>query len=168
MLKLALENHRMFAVTPPNPVTSPKMEPYRIAGVGLVRACVDKPDGTSNLVLEGIARVRIKRFVQEKPYFIAEIEPLATTNTQSADTQALAAQLLELVARMHQTGEIQAKGLMDFLTQIKDHDALADIVSYSFVEDPVTKQNLLETLDLRLRLKRLVSALNDQGTKSKS
>ena len=49
MLQLALDGHRMFAlcraVSPcENPV------PVRFGGVGLIRACVQNDDGTSNLI----------------------------------------------------------------------------------------------------------------------
>jgi ATP-dependent Lon protease len=64
---------------------------------------------------------------------------------------------------MHQSGEIQAKGLMQFLTDIKDHETLADIISYSFIEDSLNKQLLLETLSLRERLHRLVKILLAQS-----
>src|SRR5215469_6781508 len=45
-----------------------------VAGVGLIRACVGNENGTSNLVLQGLARVRILDWIQEEPFRIAEIE----------------------------------------------------------------------------------------------
>ena len=38
----------------------------RIAGIGLIRACVDKPDGSSNLILQGVSRVRFTDFVLQR------------------------------------------------------------------------------------------------------
>jgi ATP-dependent Lon protease len=124
---------------------------------------VDQADGTSNLVLEGFCRIRVKRFIQEAPYCIAEIEPLITENPEPIESDALAIKLLEIVGRMHKSGEIQAKGLMQFLSDIKDHETLADIISYSFIEDAAAKQDLLETLNLRERLRKLVIALLAQS-----
>jgi ATP-dependent Lon protease len=153
----------MFAVAPPDPQSGAKGSPYKVAGIGLIRACVDQPDGTSNLVLEGFSRIRVKRFIQDEPFYIGEIEPLVTDNSEPLESDALALKLLEIMGKMHQSGEIQAKGLMQFLTDIKDHETLADIISYSFIEDSLNKQLLLETLSLRERLHRLVKILLAQS-----
>ena len=40
MLKESLENQRMFAVALPNTSSNPSSVPHRIAGVGLIRACM--------------------------------------------------------------------------------------------------------------------------------
>jgi CubicO group peptidase (beta-lactamase class C family) len=54
----------------------------RIAGVGLIRACVDRGDGTSNLILQGLERVRFTGFEQETPFPIATIDPLESMGTR--------------------------------------------------------------------------------------
>src|SRR2546426_389825 len=81
MLAACLEGDRMFAVAllrkgwerqGRNPAS------YPVATVGLITNCVAKPDGTSNLVLEGIQRVRICRYVRRRPYPVADIKPLSS------------------------------------------------------------------------------------------
>ena len=42
-----------------------------VAGVGLIRACVGNENGTSNLVLQGLARVRLVDWTQEKSFRVA-------------------------------------------------------------------------------------------------
>jgi len=50
---------------------------FHVAGVGLIRALASvKTDGTSNLILQGLERVRFTGFEQEAPFPIATIEPL--------------------------------------------------------------------------------------------
>ena len=41
--------------------------PCSIASVGVVRACKQNPDGTSNLILQGLARIEFERIVCEEP-----------------------------------------------------------------------------------------------------
>jgi Lon protease-like protein len=169
MLKQCLENQRMFAVALPHTSTSTtsspkqKFEPNRIAGVGLIRACVDKPDGSSNLILQGVSRVRFTDFVQEKPFFIGRIQVLDTEESDALEVEALSVKVLEIIGNMHDSGQIQAEGILNFLRKIEDHDALADIVTYSFIEDLPSKQKILETLNLRDRLKKVIIALRKQS-----
>jgi len=163
MLKECLESQRMFAVALPHTTTSTKLVPNRIAGVGLIRACVDKPDGSSNLILQGVSRVRFTDFVQEKPFYIGKIEVLDTEESDGLEVEALSVKVLEMIGTMHDTGQIQAEGILKFLREIQDYDALADIVTYSFIEDLPSKQLILETLNLRDRLKKVIIALRKQS-----
>jgi Lon protease-like protein len=167
MLKESLESQRMFAVALPNDSTTPSLVPHRVAGVGLIRACVDKPDGSSNLILQGVSRVRFTDFVQEKPFYVGRIEILETEESDALEVEALSVKVLEMIGTMHDKGEIQAEGIMKFLGEIRDYDALADIVTYSFIEDIESKQKILETLNLRQRLQKVITALRRQGTDPK-
>jgi len=166
MLRQSLESQRMFAVALPNDSTAANsaLVPHRVAGVGLIRACVDKPDGSSNLILQGVSRVRFTDFVQEKPYYVARIEVLSTEESDALEVEALSVKVLEMIGTMHDAGEIQAEGIMKFLNEIRDYDALADIVTYSFIEDVASKQKILETLNLRQRLQKVIVALRRQSS----
>ncbi len=165
MLRDCLENQRMFAIALPQEGSkATAMEPHRVGGVGLIRACVDKPDGSSNLILQGVSRVRFTDFVQEKPYYVGRIEILSTEESHALEVEALSAKVLEMIETMHDAGDIQAEGILKYLTEIRDHDALADIVTYSFVEDVVSKQEILETLNLRQRLQKVITALREQSS----
>jgi len=164
MLKECLESQRMFAVALPHTTTSTKLVPNRIAGVGLIRACVDKPDGSSNLILQGVSRVRFTDFVQEKPFYVGRIEVLNTEESDALEVEALSVKVLEMIGTMHNAGQIQAEGILKFLRDITDYDALADIVTYSFIDNLLSKQDILETLNLRQRLQKVIVALRRQST----
>ncbi len=164
LLKESLDNQRMFAVALSNESSSLALVPRRIAGVGLIRACVDKPDGTSNLILQGVSRVRFTDFVQEKPYYVGRIEVLSTEESDELEVEALSTKVLEMIGTMHDAGDIQAEGILKFLNEIRDGDALADIVTYSFIDDVVRKQDILETLNLRQRLQKVIVALRKQSS----
>ena len=164
LLKQSLESQRMFAVALQRPSSKPSLGPNRIAGVGLIRACVDKPDGSSNLILQGVSRVRFTDFVQEKPFYIGRIEVLDTEESDALEVEALSVKVVELIGTMHDAGQIQAEGILKFLREIEDYDALADIVTYSFIEDLLSKQDILETLNLRQRLQKVIVALRRQSS----
>jgi Lon protease-like protein len=53
MLQDALESHRMVAIAMQKPNTS-RESPAQVAGLGLIRAAVKNPDGTSHLILQGL------------------------------------------------------------------------------------------------------------------
>jgi ATP-dependent Lon protease len=71
-----------------------------------------------------------------------------------------------MIGTMHDAGDIQADGILKFLNEITDYDALADIVTYSFIEDVIRKQDILETLNLRQRLQTVIVSLRRQSSSS--
>src|SRR5690242_10614936 len=77
MLSDVLDSHRMFSVALQKP--GRRATPSPVAGLGLVRASVGNRDGTSHLVLQGIARVRLAEPVRYKPYRVQKMKPLETT-----------------------------------------------------------------------------------------
>jgi len=93
MLKHALGHHRMFCVALLKPYCTDWRSPadfFHTAGVGLIRACVERGDGTSNLILQGLGRVRLIEFEQRVPFPIATIERLESESDSSVETDALA------------------------------------------------------------------------------
>ncbi len=69
MLQHALQHHRMFCVTlikPSCPAWHAPEDFFHLATVGLIRACVGRGDGTSNLILQGLQRVRFASFRRQR------------------------------------------------------------------------------------------------------
>src|SRR6266536_3742468 len=69
MLGHALQQHRVFCVTLIKPSCPDWHSPedfFHFATAGLIRACVERSDGTSNLILQGLQHVCFTSFEQEK------------------------------------------------------------------------------------------------------
>src|SRR6184192_1908729 len=92
MLRHALSEQRMFCVAlikPQRTQWKSTDDFFHIAGVGLIRACVGRGDGTSNLILQGLRRVRFAGFEQSAPFPIARIEAVGSEATTTVETEAL-------------------------------------------------------------------------------
>src|SRR3954467_13058054 len=108
MLEDALREHRMFCVTLIKPICPDwraREDFFHLATAGLIRACVERSDGTSNLVLQGLQRVRFTGFRQETPFPIAEIEPLASTPANPpVEAEALGSRVLDFYEKFKGDG----------------------------------------------------------------
>lgn len=162
MLAHALAGARMFCVAMMRPGASEARRDsdfFPVAGVGLVRACVGKGDGTANLILQGLARVRLTGYRQTKPFRIADIEKIESEDSDSITAEALGAKVLELCQRFKEAGA-QLPGQLDtFLSHLTDPGMLADLVAHTFVADPFERQQLLEEADVAARLRLLIRSL---------
>lgn len=155
MLAKALEGSRMFAVA----LEQPDQPTARVGGLGLIRSCVTQPDGTSNLVLQGLARVRLDHLLQIRPYVIATPEPMeepqAPPPSDTVVCDALVAKILEHVEKIEIPEQAGLGEMRKFLRHLEDRHAFVDLVAGCFLRDPGHRQKILETACLKERLRLL-------------
>ena len=163
MLADCLKGERMFAVAllrrgwekeGRNPT------PHPIASVGVIRTCVARPDGSANVILEGVARVRITDYVKQRPYRVALIEPLAgTEDAVGGKREPLLRAVTQLAKARARMGAELPKAVLSALRSVKNADYLSDLVSYTLLDDYYDKQAMLETVDTDERLEKLLALL---------
>lgn len=165
MLEHALREHRMFSVA----LVKPQRAQWKstddfshVAGLGLIRACVGRGDGTSNLILQGLRRVRFIDFEQSFPFPIARIEPLESESTISVETEALGAKVIELYSKLKSAGRQLPEKVDQYLEHLSDMEMLADLMAATFINDPLRRQQLLEELCLNRRLRLLIQYLREE------
>lgn len=163
MLAHALADSRMFCVAMVRPGVEEARGPedfFQVAGCGLIRACVGKEDGTSNLILQGLARVRFTGYTQEKPFRIAAIEPVESQESQSIEAEALASKVAEVCQAAQEASEQENPDQLNtFLAHLTDPDMLADLVAHKFISHPFQRQKLLEEVNVPARLRLLIRYL---------
>lgn len=165
MLEYALRHERMFCVALIRPESGQwqnEEDFFAIASVGLIRACVGRNDGTSNLILQGLRRVRLDRFVQVHPFPIAHLEPLVEKQEVTIETEALGAKVLELYGRFKKVGRQLPANVDRYLSEMSDLTMLADLMAATFIVDPLRRQEVLEALDLNTRLRLVIQYLGEE------
>lgn len=186
MLADMLRRDRMFSVAMQKPGRS-RETPCAVAGLGLIRVSVGHGDGTSHLILQGLARVELVGTVQTKPYRVAQIRPLVKTTPDSVAIDALLAKVHELVEERLQHGpfpfpfstfqqsggamgkksggsppSFTPKEILDYLESLPDADQVADLVSCALLPGAVERQTILETVQVDQRLRHLIHFLMEE------
>lgn len=168
MLADALHSHRLFAVAMQRS-GSHRESPAPVAGLGLVRVAVRHKDGTSNLILQGLARVELEAAVRYKPYRIQRIRPLETPPCDNVRVDALVAKMRELLeerielALPFSSGAVPSaaapKEILTYLDAVSDPEQATDLVSCAVLSGARERQAILETVDVEERLRRLINFL---------
>ena len=168
MLADALHSNRMFAVAMQKPGNTREI-PAPVAGLGLIRVSVRHRDGTSHLILQGVARVELEQTVRYKPYRIQRIRSLQTPPCDSVAADALLAKVRELLEERIKLGlpfpslptvaQPSAKEILNYLDTIADPEQAADLVSCAVLPEAAERQTLLEIADVETRLRRLIQFL---------
>jgi Lon protease-like protein len=165
MLAHALEQDRMFCVAMMKPgITEADSvdDFHQVAGIGLVRACVGREDGTSHLVLQGLARVRFEKLVQQKPFRIAEIRELQTAPSDASEIDALCAAVRAACLEIPVADPDLQEKLQQQIASISHAGVLADLAAHAFLQDPGQRQAALEELDLAARLRAVLRSLREE------
>lgn len=167
MLTEVLASNRIFAVARLDPAEAAlpgANEPaHTIATVGVIRACQEAEDHTSNLLLQGICRVALRKIVHEQPYRLVQIQPLlSTAGGNHTQLEIMRLEVMRLLQLRRRLGTPAPKGMTQFLESIEDFDTFADVAAFNLCEDAAFKQRLLEELDTRRRLQLFAEQLRGE------
>ncbi len=147
MLEEALEGDCFFAVArllgaevgPPADFVAP------VGTIGLVRASREQDDGTSQLLIHGVMRVRFTEWHNGHDYPYASIEPVISIFTPENQAQAAMKTLrgaVEDAVRLL-PDEVQA-GVLALLDRADEPGLMTDIVCQQFIHEADLRQRLLE------------------------
>ena len=179
MLGDVLASHRMFAVAMQRPDRS-RETPCPVAGLGLVRAAVTQPDGTTNLVLQGVARVELGTAIRYRPYRLHPVRQPPSACANPTTMAPLTTHLRGLVSRRLEQGIALPPPILKKLEQIAaDHIAapsppaeappkelghgfIADLISCTLLSSATRRQALLEIWDVEARFRQLISFLMEE------
>jgi Lon protease-like protein len=160
MLEEALGSGRMLAMAMPRDEEENEVE--GVAGAGILRACIRNEDGTSNLILQGVGRVRFTGWDQLSPFRIGRIETIESSAGDEERLAPLVTRLHALCARFKEQ-EIELPAQFEsYLNQITNIGVITDLVASTLVADPAVRQQLLEELDVEKRLEKLLAGLRAQ------
>lgn len=159
-----LDKDRLLALPQLKPGYEPAYyghpEVFPICGAGKIIEQVELPDGRYNVLVEGIARVRlIEEASVPTSYRSARFERLDEHSRSAAlVVTALSSELQALCHRL----EKKLPALSSVQAIFKETNtpaALADRVAAALVADPGERQALLDELDPGVRLERLIAHL---------
>jgi ATP-dependent Lon protease len=181
MLADALHANRMFLVAMQRPGCSREI-PMPVAGLGLIRVAVGHNDGTSHLILQGLARVELEQTVCYKPYRVQRIRPLATPPCDTVAADALLAKVRELLRERFELGlpfpfpfqsqpksgsapdelaaPFSAKDVIGYLDSISNPEQATDLVSCAVLAAASERQAILETVEVEARMRQLIKFLS--------
>jgi len=166
MLAWALANDRMFCVAMMKPGVSEVRSPddfFHVSGLGLIRACVQNPDGTSHMILHGLQRVRFVGFDKSRPFYVARIEALKSELGDAEVLDLLSEQIIRLCKKLGEAGYELPESIAQLLRNGSEAELLGDVVGSAFVRHPVHRQALLEQPVVSERLRRLLAYLRTES-----
>ncbi|MHB9109223.1 MAG: endopeptidase La [Armatimonadota bacterium] len=133
--------------------------------VGTVAECLQLlrlPDDTLRITVEGIARVRIREFLRQEPYYEVLGDVYAEKDEVSLETKALMRSVLGMFERCIHLGNRIPVEAVDNVRNIEEPGRLTDLIASYLNLALHQKQAILETYPVIDRLEQLAGYLNTE------
>ncbi len=135
---------------------------FMVGTVGQVMQHIKRPDGTVKVLVEGRRRCRIRRFIANESFFLAEVEDVAERTDPSVELDALVRTVQDTFDNYARLSRRLQPDVLMSIKAIEDAGRLADtIVAHLPIKHP-DKQAMLEMDLAKERLEKLYELMQGE------
>src|SRR5205085_9349270 len=120
------------------------------------------PDGTVQIAVQGLERVSINEFVQEKPYLIAKIATKPDTQEQDTETEAIKRNVISYFQRLVALVQNVPEGIAAATLNLEEPRQVVYVIATFMQMELELRQKLLELDSVRAKLENLSSYLRHE------
>ena len=162
MIDEALTSDRMVAaVAAREEVEDPQPEQlYQVGTAAAIIRMLKLPDGSMQLFVQGVHRIRIVDYVQTHPFLKARVEKVKEKVERTIEVEGLARNILAQFKNIVQMAPYLPNEIFIAAMNISEPHNLADFIASNINLSLEEKQELLEALDVKERLEKLTVYLN--------
>src|SRR6266704_2400568 len=132
---------------------------HRVGTAAQVLRYVTAPDGTHHVVAQGVRRFRVIEYLRGFPFLVARVEEIGIAEVMTPDIEARVGLVR---TRAREAIELLPNVPMEVAATIENLDsasALADFIVGILDAKPSEKQDVLETVDIKERLDKVLALL---------
>lgn len=135
---------------------------YRVATIANIVRYITAPDGTHHIVCQGVQRARILDFLPGTPFPVARFQQIPEPTTTSPEIEARALNLQRQAIEAIELLPQAPPELAAMFQGTSAPGALADLATSFMDIKPQDKQEVLETIDLALRVEKVSKHLAER------
>ena len=132
---------------------------HRVGTAAQVLRYVTAPDGTHHVVAQGVRRFRVLEYLRGFPFLVARVEEIGIAEVMTPEIEARVGLVR---TRAREAIELLPNVPMEVAATIENLDsasALADFIAGILDAKPAEKQDVLETVDIKERLDKVLALL---------
>ncbi|PID56734.1 endopeptidase La [candidate division KSB3 bacterium] len=165
LIEETLSGQKLFGVVAQKDSDVEEPEPDDLYGVGTVvklLKMIRTPEGEMYVLAQGVARMEIYDYPQKKPFYIGKISTLDDIVEDENDKELIATikNLRDLFNSVAQLAYNISNEVLTMILNVEDPGTLADMIAENPSFSLQERQELLETLDVKIRLQRVTVLLN--------
>ncbi|MDI6873473.1 endopeptidase La [Candidatus Solincola sp.] len=135
---------------------------YHMGTAAAIIRMLKLPDGSMQLFVQGVQRIRIVDFVQTHPYMKARVEKVREVVEKSVEVEGLARNILAQFKKIVSMAPYLPNEIFIAAMNISEPNNLADFIASNINITLEEKQELLEAVNVKERLEKLTFYLNKE------
>lgn len=137
-------------------------EIFKVGTYTKIKQMLKLPNGTIRVLVEGLNRAQIESYVELEDYTSVDIKELAEEELKDAEAEALMRTLLDHFDQYIKISKKISAETYATVTDIEEPGRMADIVASHLPLKLKDKQEVLETVDVKKRLNRVISLIHNE------
>jgi len=133
---------------------------YTIGTVATIMKMVKMVDGSQRIVVQGICRFKLVEFTEKEPHLKAKVLPIFEEYQKDIEIDAMYINLKNLYKKAVEMAPYLSSELSQIASQMENPGNLVDLVASTINIGVAEKQEILEKIDLKERLKKVTILLN--------
>jgi len=139
-----------------------KEDIYRIGTIAKVRQMLKLPNGTIRVLVEGTARAEVVEYLFNDEYYEVNAKELPEQELADPEIDALMRTVLNQFEHYINLSKKVTPETLAAVSDIEEPGRLADVICSHLSLKIKDKQEILETIDVRKRLEKLLDILNNE------
>lgn len=135
---------------------------FRLGTVGRVLKILRIPDGSANLIVQGVKRVRLEKFIQTEPFFVAETSIIADELKAASQLDAYSRSIKQLASKVVELSQNIPNEASYAIQNIDNPTFLIHFISSNLNVTPSEKQELLSLDSIDVRAEKLIDLLTKE------
>ncbi len=135
---------------------------YPVGVAARVLKALKHSSGNYSLILQGLVRIRLEQVVTSEPYIRARVSRLHEPPAEDVESEALAMSLRDVAKQVIQLMPELPREAGSLIDSIQERGQLADLVAANLDAPVDEKSELLETLDPKERIRKVLRLLTRQ------
>jgi len=135
---------------------------YQMGTLASVLQLLKLPDGTVKVLVEGTARAKITKYVENPDFFEAEVERVAEQVGTKSEIEALARSTVSQFESYVKLNKKISPEVLGTVAQIEDYSKLADTIASHLAIKIADKQEILEVTTISERLERVYTLMESE------
>lgn len=135
---------------------------YQVGTLAKVKQMLKLPNGTIRVLVEGLYRGKVLEFFNQEDNYEVVIEEVKEEEAYDTESEALTRTLLNLFEQYIKLSKKITAETYATVADIEERGRMADIIASHLPIQIKEKQEILETIDVKKRIERLIELINNE------
>lgn len=162
--KAMVDDHLIFLTTQKDiSIDDPTEEDvFHMGTLTKVKQMLKLPNGTIRVLVEGLKRAEVISFFDEVDYYLVSLRTYEDRETKDAEDQALMRTMLDYFEQYIKMSKKISAETYSSVADIEEPGRMADIISSHLPLKLKEKQEILEIVDIKERMNRIIEILHNE------